>query len=317
MPEHERRRQKKQEEIDQKHRIKRKESKSLADQLHTFKDDTTPVTETPFKPSVDEHTALLAQARSNEERANQVFHLQRTYGNRYVRRLLNSSAIQSKLEVNPPNDVYEPKTDYLSQTATEEQEEQEMVVEDRSTATEPVEEEEEMVGEDVVAETEPGEEEEEMIGDRGSIVNYSGIIGAKQKLSPVLVPVDPSKAGACVIVKDKKFDAWYNPSEPKCVLGGMKIHEEKHIADFQADPNYKDIPTKGLTWNGPVKGPVPDGETFYYRNSEDAKKFEHAAIDLEIAWLNEQLKTNLSETDKNIITKRATKILPAYRKSFG
>jgi hypothetical protein len=126
------------------------------------------------------------------------------------------------------------------------------------------------------------------------------------------VPVDPSKAGACVIVKNNKFDTWFNPSEPKCIFGGMKIHEEKHITDFSADPNYKDIPTKGSSWGGKV----PDGETFYYRNNADAKKFEHPAIDLEIGWLNEQLKTNLSESDKKIVTNRATKTLPDYKNSF-
>ncbi len=302
MPEHEGRRRQKREEIEQKHLIKQKESEQLTDQSHMFRVDASLVTDTPFSPPVEEHTALLSQARSDEERANQILHLQRTYGNRYVQNLLNSSVIQPENKENPPDDAYEQKLGYFSQM----------------TATEPVEEEEEMMVGDCVTATEPVEEEEEMMmGDRGTITSYPGIISTNQKLSPVWVPVDPSKAGACVIVKDKKFSTWFNPSEPKCIFGGMKIHEEKHITDFNADPNYKDIPTKGLAWEGPVKGLVPDGETFYYRNNDDAKKFEHPAIDLEVGWLNEQLKTNLSESDKKIITNRATKILPDYKKSFG
>jgi hypothetical protein len=294
--------QKKKEKVDQKKYIKRDKSKSLSDQLHAGEESTSQVTETPFRPPVDKHIALLAQARSDEEKASQVLHLQRTYGNRYVDSLLNSATTQPKLNVNPSDDKYQPKMGYLRQmAATEPIEEEEMMIEGRAAATEPI------------------EEEEMMVESRDTMASYPGMVSANQNLSPVLVPVNPARAGATVIVKDKKFDIWINPAASKCVVEGMRLHEQKHIDDFNADPNYKDIPTKGLTWEGPVKGLVPDGETFYYRNDEDAKKFEHAAIDLEIEWLNKELEDiyELSDSDRKIITRRATKTLPEYRKSFG
>jgi hypothetical protein len=277
--------QKKQEDVGQRDRIRQNEPEPSFDQFHTFENGFSSITGTPFKPPMDEHAALLAQARSDRERTNQLLYLQRTYGNHYVERLLNSAAIRPKLDFIPPEDTYEPKLGYLS----------------RMAATEPI------------------EEEEMMVEDRSAITSYPGFISANQNLSPVLVPVNPARAGATVIVKDKKFGIWINPAASKCVVEGMRLHEQKHIDDFNADPDYKDIPTKGLTWEGPVKGLVPDGETFYYRNDEDAKKFEHAAIDLEIEWLNKELEDiyELSDSDRKIITKRVTKTLPEYRKSFG
>ncbi len=277
--------QKKQEDVGQKDRIKQNESEPLFDQFHAFENGFNSITGTPFRPPMDEHAALLAQARSDGERANQLLHLQRTYGNLYVESLLNSTAIRPEFDFNPSDDIYEPKMGYFSQmAATEPIEEEEMMVEDRGTVTQ-------------------------------QTIHYPDGIIADQRLSPVLVPVNPARAGATVIVKGEKFGIWINPAASKCVVEGMKLHEQKHIDDFNADPDYKDIPTEGSSWGGKV----PDGETFYYRNDEDAKRFEHPAIDLEMEWLNEQLKDiyELSESDSKIITKRVTKTLPEYRKSFG
>ncbi|NVM57489.1 MAG: hypothetical protein HWN51_05155, partial [Desulfobacterales bacterium] len=207
-------------------------------------------------------------------------------------------------------------------------------------ATEPIEEEETATAGDVTAcvATEPIEEEEPATaGDATAYVATEPLIVERQQEStkvthrdprnvtptrqpsPVLVPVDPAKAGACVIVKDKKFAAWINPTQPKCIVGGMQKHEEKHIADFKADPKYKDIPKSGT---------VPDGETFYYKSAADAKRFEHPAIDIEIAWINKQLKPGIlarlfkgkrkpKPKDQRILEHRAKVTLPAYKASFG
>jgi hypothetical protein len=64
---------------------------------------------------MNQHSALLAAAHSDENRANLVLHLQRTYGNRYVQRLLNSKFVQAKLTVSQPDDEYEREADRVAQ----------------------------------------------------------------------------------------------------------------------------------------------------------------------------------------------------------
>ena len=81
-------------------------------------------------PSIDRHAALLTGARSDEQRANLVMQLQQSYGNAYVQRLLNSGAVQAKLTVSQPGDVYEQEADKVAemiqlQAEPEEEEEEE------------------------------------------------------------------------------------------------------------------------------------------------------------------------------------------------
>lgn len=105
----------KQEEVDHKLRTKRNEFDSFSHQLHTFEEDTSPVTETRVLPRMDEHVSLLAQAQSDEQRTNIVLRLQQTYGNTYVQRLLNSGSLRAKLNVSSPGDKYEEEADQVSQ----------------------------------------------------------------------------------------------------------------------------------------------------------------------------------------------------------
>jgi hypothetical protein len=231
----------------------------------------------------EKHLQMLNAARTQQEIEDIIMSLESTCGNRYVQSLMESFTARDKNII------------------------------------------------ETVCSTEPIEEEEELAGTRGQAssdcLDYSVIADIDRersrfslpdltggKPSRALVPVDPSRAGGCVIVKGNKFEAWINPSQPSCIVGGIEKHENKHISDFLADNNYKDIPTNGPSWG---EQPVPDGETFYYRNNDDAKRFEHAAIDIEIAWLDNQLKGNLSTQDKETVKNRKDVTLPAYRNSFG
>jgi hypothetical protein len=96
-----------------------KQYQSLYGQLEIPNEDVAPIADTPFWPQVDKHVALLAEAHSGEQRANLVLQLQKTYGNAYVQRLLNSKFIQAKLTVNPPDDVYEKEADRVASIVTQ------------------------------------------------------------------------------------------------------------------------------------------------------------------------------------------------------
>jgi hypothetical protein len=104
----------KQGEAEKEHRVRHQESQPSFDKFHGWDQSPLPLTETPFYPLVDEHAALLASAPSGPPLANSVIHLQRTYGNRYVQRLLNSMSLRAKLNVNPPNDIYEQEADRVA-----------------------------------------------------------------------------------------------------------------------------------------------------------------------------------------------------------
>jgi len=193
-------------------------------------------------------------------------------------------------------------------------------------ATEPLEEEvttipsTEPLEEEVttIPSTEPLEEEVTSpvtVGLRLPVAQREGVlvthskpkdVSPAQRPPPVLVPVDASRAGACVICNGGNFAVWINPAEPTCTVACMRKHEEKHIADFKADDAYKNKCAS-----------TPDGETFYYASAADAKRFEHPAIDIEIACINKQLETETDEGNKKILKHRAEVTLPAYRRSFG
>src|SRR4030042_2194585 len=63
--------------------------------------------DTPFHPRTEEHTTLLEKARTGEQVARLLLHLQRSYGNAYVQRLVRNSNIQTKLNVSSPGDKQE------------------------------------------------------------------------------------------------------------------------------------------------------------------------------------------------------------------
>ena len=98
--------------------------------------------------SFDTHAALLGGANTDAQRSDLAMHLQKTYGNRYVQRLVESTKVQAKLIVNSPNDEYEREADKVADVVTrapassiqrqvepeeeEEEEEEEPVVEVRT-----------------------------------------------------------------------------------------------------------------------------------------------------------------------------------------
>ncbi len=126
--------------------------------------------------SIDRYAALLADVRSDKHRASLVIQLQRSYGNAYVQRLLNSRAVQAKLTVNPPDDEYEREADRVADAVTQTpvselqrqpmEEEEELQMKPASDIQrQPIEEEEEMLQPKPASEIQrqPIEEEEEML----------------------------------------------------------------------------------------------------------------------------------------------------------
>jgi hypothetical protein len=122
------------------------------------------------------------------------------------------------------------------------------------------------------------------------------------RLTP-LTPV-PSWAGGAVVCRGGAMEVWINPTESACVQPCERRHEEKHIADFQADPNYRNA----------CQG-IPDGEQFTYRNDDDARRFETAATDVEIACLNASI-PGASAACRPVMEQRRDVTLPAYKRRF-
>lgn len=118
MAEHQKKRQKKTEDADQKRRPKPQEHQTSHDDSHAWGQDQVAIAETPFWPRIEKHAELLSMPHSDEQRANLVMHLQQTYGNRYVQRLIESMGVQAKLTVNDPNDVYEQEADSIAQAVS-------------------------------------------------------------------------------------------------------------------------------------------------------------------------------------------------------
>jgi len=118
MSEHKVKSQIKQDEGDLKHNLRQKDSQPLYDKFHSWEQGTLSIGETPFQPRGDQHTALLAMTPSDEGRANIVSHLQQTYGNRYVQRLIESMNVQAKLTVNAPNGAHEQEADRVAGAVT-------------------------------------------------------------------------------------------------------------------------------------------------------------------------------------------------------
>lgn len=114
-----------------------------------------------------------------------------------------------------------------------------------------------------------------------------------------------SSSGGTVICNKGNMEVWINPTMDPCVVPCARKHEEKHIADFQADPNYKDA----------CKG-VPDGHMANggrYNNCDDGVRYENAASDLEIDCLTNAI-PGASASCKSIMQNRKDVTLPNYKK---
>jgi len=118
MAERENKTKKNTQEGDQKGHLTRKESPPLSQQFHAWEQGALSIGETPFWPRTDAHAEMLARVPSHERRYNLVMHLQQTYGNRYVQRLVEPMKVQAKLTVNAPNDVYEQEADGVAEAVT-------------------------------------------------------------------------------------------------------------------------------------------------------------------------------------------------------
>jgi hypothetical protein len=118
MAEHGRANRAKQEPEGEQKRTRRRDSERIADPVHARDEGNLTIGETPFRPPVEKHRTLLSMARSAEGRAGIVLQLQRTYGNRYVERLLKTMRTQAMLTVNPPDDVYEQEADRVADAVT-------------------------------------------------------------------------------------------------------------------------------------------------------------------------------------------------------
>jgi hypothetical protein len=95
--------------------------------------------------SLESQAVLLANTRSDEQRARLLTHLQQTHGNAYVQRLIESPVVQAKLTVSSPGDVYEKEADRVAETLQRQEEEEEIQPKLASDIQRQVEEEEEPV----------------------------------------------------------------------------------------------------------------------------------------------------------------------------
>jgi len=156
MVEHERMNREKTKELE-KESHRRKKAELQYDQLKAADEG---VVDVIGEPSVDRHAVLLAAAHSDEQRANLVMQLQQSYGNAYVQRLLNSRAVQAKLTVSQPGDVYEQEADKVAEMIQLQAEPEE---EEEEVQTQPAEEEEELQAQRQAEEEEEEEEQEEEV----------------------------------------------------------------------------------------------------------------------------------------------------------
>ena len=85
MAQHEQIKRERSEELEEESHHKKKTPQPLYDQLKTPDEG---MLGFQAEPSVDDHAALLADIRSDEQRANMVTQLQQSYGNTYVQRVI-------------------------------------------------------------------------------------------------------------------------------------------------------------------------------------------------------------------------------------
>jgi hypothetical protein len=115
MAKHERTAKTNNEKTKKKHRRKQQDSELLLEQQFERDHGALSLTETPFHPRINEHAALLAETPPGQRLNNFVLQLEKTYGNKYVQRLIESVGAQAKLTVNPPNDIYEQEADRIGE----------------------------------------------------------------------------------------------------------------------------------------------------------------------------------------------------------
>jgi hypothetical protein len=64
------------------------------------------------------HAALLGGTNTDAQRSDLAMHLQKTYGNQYVQRLVESTKVQAKLTVGSTDDEYEREADKIADAVT-------------------------------------------------------------------------------------------------------------------------------------------------------------------------------------------------------
>jgi hypothetical protein len=239
------------------HRARQQESGQLTNESLDKEQGPLSLTGTPFYPRMGEHAATISRIPTAAQRHQFAMQLQKTYGNRYIQRLVNGNTASP---IQPP-----------------------------------VEEEENPV--QTVAG--PGAERQNL--------------PEKSPVQPALTPPtldgypDATRYGGMVVVRDNAWSIWINSSTavvPDCIRNGVILHEQKHVADFSADAEYRNFPTTGGASNG---------QTFYYGSSADARRFETAAVAVESAWIRNQLaRTDLSQSDRTILQNRVDRTLPNY-----
>jgi ferredoxin len=133
--------------------------------------------------------------------------------------------------------------------------------------------------------------------------DLAGLVGTPGAAVPVQAP--PAGAGGSVCCRGGAMEVWINPSEPAWAQPCERRHEEKHVADFQADPNYRN-------W---CQG-KPDGDCVTYANNDDARRFETAASDVEIACLDAAI-PGAAAADQPGMRNRRDVTLPNYKRSFA
>jgi len=155
-------------EVDQKKRVRQKEPQPSFDKFHSWDQGLLSLAETPFYPRMDEHAAMLSRIPFTRQRHDFIMQLHKTYGNRYVQRLVESINVQAKLTVSDPGDIYEQEADRVADAVTktvnspaQRQEEEELQTKPVSSIQQQPEEEEELIqGESLLQRQ---EEEEELI----------------------------------------------------------------------------------------------------------------------------------------------------------
>lgn len=160
----------------------------------------------------------------------------------------------------------------------------------------------------LAARTEPLEVPPE---ERGPLEEPEEPQGVPSVLIPAATPPsdgglpDPATMGGTVICSGGALTTWINPTMDPCVVDCARRHEEKHVADFTADPDYRN-----------ACAVIPEGHSVRYGSSDDARRFETAATDLEIACLNAQY-AGASAACQPVIAARRDTTLPNYKRSFS
>ncbi len=115
--------------------------------------------------------------------------------------------------------------------------------------------------------------------------------------------LDPAKQAGGIECQHGTMNVWVVPGLSPCLEPCVRRHEEKHISDFEGDPDYKDACVG-----------IPDGKTFLYHSGADRERFETAATDLEIDCLDGELITETDPKCRKEMTQRRDVDLPKYKR---